>query len=158
MTKKEYSIITSNTKKYIYFKIPKCATRTIKNFLLGGLGLEEEKKDNQKYFSKYLDDSKNMYIGINPDPDKDGFVCYRIANISDYKFLSHNYEDYFTFSFVRNPWDRLVSLLAMGKAAYGWKFNPDDPECVQNIKTRLPDRLLHNIGWKTLIKFLIVPK
>ncbi len=102
--------IVSDERKFIYFVIQKVACSSIKTALL-----------------PLFDLSTNGYETIR----KDGTTGLRIHKVFDgsrYQIrrarliagLYHQYEDYFKFAFVRNPWDRLVSC-------YCQKLNPNGP-------------------------------
>ena len=79
MTKKLYDITLSNTKKFVWFRVPKVASRTMIYF-----------------FDQY----KVIDVGFPPHVSGDhGYG----------KEYDSNWNSYFKFAFVRNPFDRLLS-------------------------------------------------
>ena len=81
--------IISHKHKYIYLYIPKVACTTIRELLARHEGI--------KYVPNWT-----MY-GNRVATTKFNYIKYKGGN---------KYKDYFKFSFVRNPWDRLVSCYA----------------------------------------------
>ena len=91
----------SHDHKFIYVHIPKSAGTFIKHYLLSNI--EEGYKENQNqqdYDDKYKTTCERALSGV-------------IGEVPDYK-------DYFKFTIVRNPFDRVVSMFSyLG----GWKFD-----------------------------------
>lgn len=91
----------SHEHKFIYVHIPKSAGTFIKHYLLSNIEPEYENNQNQQDYD-----------------DKYKVTCERALNaianeVPDYK-------DYFKFTIVRNPFDRVVSMYSyLG----GWKFD-----------------------------------
>lgn len=91
----------SHEHKFIYIHIPKSAGTFIKHYLLSNIEPEYENNQNQQDYD-----------------DKYKVTCERALNaianeVPDYK-------DYFKFTIVRNPFDRVVSMYSyLG----GWKFD-----------------------------------
>ncbi len=89
----------SEKHKCIFVHIPKVAGQSIELFFLGLNGLSWEAREA-------------LLLKYNPDPE---LGPERLAHLtaSEYVDLGHitrsNFDDYFKFSFVRNPWARLVS-------------------------------------------------
>jgi len=87
--------------KFIYVHIPKSAGTFIKHFILSNIeeGYEEN-KNQQDYDDKYKTTCERALSAVVPE-------------VPDYK-------DYFKFTIVRNPFDRVVSMFSyLG----GWKFD-----------------------------------
>ena len=86
----------------IFIHIPKTAGRSVEMYFLKKLGLERENDA----------DREQLLIGDNTDPEKgteklshlSGMEYLRCGHISQQEFTS-----FYKFSFVRNPWARLVS-------------------------------------------------
>ena len=78
-TKKLYDITLSHDKKYVWFRVPKVGSRTILQLL-----------------------NKNNAIG-------EGFPLYEKKDSGYNREYDRNWDSYFKFTFVRNPFDRLVS-------------------------------------------------
>jgi chondroitin 4-sulfotransferase 11 len=102
--------IVSDDRKFIYFVIQKVACSSIKTALL-----------------PLFDISTNGYETVRRDGTT-GLRIHKVFDGSRYQIrrthliagLNDQYEDYFKFAFVRNPWDRLVSC-------YCQKLSPDGP-------------------------------
>lgn len=91
----------SHKHKFIYVHIPKSAGTFVKHYLLSNIEPEYENNQNQQdYDEKYRTTCERPLLSI-------------IKDIPDYK-------DYFKFTIVRNPFDRVVSMYSyLG----GWKFD-----------------------------------
>ena len=102
--------IVSDDRKFIYFVIQKVACSSIKTALL-----------------PLFDVSTNGYKTTRSDGTT-GLKIHKLFDASGYQIrrteliagLQSQYENYFKFAFVRNPWDRLVSC-------YSQKLNPNGP-------------------------------
>lgn len=91
----------SRDHKFIYVHIPKSAGTFIKHYLLSNIedGYEEN-QNQQDYDDKYKTTCERALSAVVPE-------------VPDYK-------DYFKFTIVRNPFDRVVSMFSyLG----GWKFD-----------------------------------
>lgn len=91
----------SHEHKFIYVHIPKSAGTFIKHYLLSNIEPEYESNQNQQdYDDKYRTTCERALSGI-------------VQDVPEYK-------DYFKFTIVRNPFDRVVSMYTyLG----GWKFD-----------------------------------
>lgn len=91
----------SHDHKFIYVHIPKSAGTFIKHYLLSNIEPEYENNQNQQdYDDKYRVTCERSLNAI-------------IQEVPDYK-------DYYKFTIVRNPFDRVVSMFSyLG----GWKFD-----------------------------------
>ncbi len=87
--------------KAIYVHIPKAAGQSVENFLLASLG------KNRK------DDGADYLLRPNDNPEKGP---KRLAHLTANEYIEHgyitetNFNDYYKFAIVRNPWARLVSF------------------------------------------------
>jgi hypothetical protein len=90
----------SHKDKFIYVHIPKCGGTFIKHFLLSNI--DDRYKDNQD-FSLF----QNDYDLYSEAPLN--VVCKKIPN----------WKDYYIFSIVRNPFDRVTSMFSF---LGGWKY------------------------------------
>ena len=86
----------------IFVHIPKTAGRSVEKFFLNKLGLD---RDN-------ADDRQQLLLVDNDDPNK-GTQKLTHLSASEYVDCGHisaeEFSSYFKFSFVRNPWARIVS-------------------------------------------------
>ncbi|WP_435577587.1 sulfotransferase family 2 domain-containing protein [Gilvibacter sp.] len=86
--------------KCLFIHIPKTAGQSVEDYFLKEMG-RDRTDDNSKYL-----------LGINPKEQGPKRLAHLTA--SEYVDLNHvdskTFEDYFKFCFVRNPWERLVSL------------------------------------------------
>ena len=91
----------SHEHKFIYVHIPKSAGTFIKHYLLSNIEPGYESNQNQQdYDDKYRTTCERALSGIVQDVP--------------------GYKDYFKFTIVRNPFDRVVSMYTyLG----GWKFD-----------------------------------
>jgi GT2 family glycosyltransferase/ubiquinone/menaquinone biosynthesis C-methylase UbiE len=88
--KKTIQCLISDKHKIIYINNPKCACNSIKESLGTFFGVPQDTiEDWKKGVLKKHEDSKTRLAKID---------------LSDY-----NYRNYFKFTFVRNPWDRVLS-------------------------------------------------
>lgn len=90
----------SHELKIVFVHVPKAAGQSVEDFLLHKLG--ESRKTRAKFLLRY-----NENPALGPP---------RLAHLtaSQYVGLGHltqtQYEEYFTFSVIRNPWSRVVSF------------------------------------------------
>jgi len=91
----------SHEHKFIYIHIPKSAGTFIKHYLLSNIEPNYENNQNQQdYDDKYRTTCERALSGIAQDVPE--------------------YKEYFKFTVVRNPFDRVVSIYTyLG----GWKFD-----------------------------------
>jgi chondroitin 4-sulfotransferase 11 len=101
--------IVSDDRKFIYFVVQKVACSSIKTALL-----------------PLFDVSTSGYETIREDGTT-GFKIHKVFDGSEYQIrkrqllagLNDQYEEYFKFAFVRNPWDRLVSCYCNKLSGHG---------------------------------------
>ena len=82
--KKSERPIVSKRHKLLYYSVPKAACTTVKTFLYE---LDKTDKQDDAQFSHQI----------------------RLDSIAFDEVGEEEYKDYFSFAFVRNPWDRVVS-------------------------------------------------
>ena len=91
----------SHDHKFIYVHIPKSAGTFVKHYLLSNIEPEYKNNQNQQDYD-----------------DKYNVTCERSLNAIASEIPDH--KDYFKFTVVRNPFDRVVSMFSyLG----GWKFD-----------------------------------
>ena len=95
-------------KKIIFIHIPKCAGTSVENIF-----------NVDRFLSGRSGGNIDMFIGPNRDPNNGmpfGFQMQHGTMLEIQKYHPNNLRNYFKFTFVRNPWSRLVS-------EYFWRIN-----------------------------------
>jgi len=94
--------VISHKHKFIFIHIPKCGGTSVELALLKneGIDLKNYEKDDLDFLNE--EQKQKFRIGY----DYKGITTQH-RKIDEYK--SDNEKKYFTFTFVRNPWERLVS-------------------------------------------------
>ena len=111
-------------KKIIFVHIPRC----------GGTSIEQSLyfNENKKYFDVKKTNKQKLYMGFEDKYSNkyqlDGLQHLTISNIK--KIYPIEYEKFYTFSFVRNPFSRAASLYCE----------------IMNYRNDLKDYLLINKG------------
>ena len=134
-------MVISHRLKYIFFHIPKTAGTSIRQVLLSPNfqvdvigkwdGMDKEKIKN------------NSLIDWNLKQHSD------ITQIKEYfeKYTNYNYDEYFKFAFIRNPWDRQVSKYEfyMQKVYYQTDASPVNAELAKRFRNLTAKEFLINI-------------
>jgi hypothetical protein len=125
-------VINDDRRKVIFIHIPKCGGISIENTIHKELGGDS-----------FI--SRNQLINLPPKQDNKEYTkLYLHSTLSDYKKYIGNEEikDFYIFSFVRNPWRRMVSHYEyLIKQMYNKSINENDiltfPSFVQVYKTNI---------------------
>ena len=88
----------SDKDKFIFIHIPKCGGTSIERFILSHHGISND------WTIQYPLEALPMKVKADFNI---GFDQQQHASLSD--FPLEKQEEYFSFAFVRNPWDRLLS-------------------------------------------------
>ena len=108
-------MIISHRHKFIFIHIPKCAGSTISYSLLNNLYFELPRKDDwifkdlspktAEVFKEHSDQGNSFALNQHS----------RYNHVKKYLLKNNlNINEYFTFSFVKNPWNKCVSMYNYG--------------------------------------------
>jgi len=134
-------MVISHRLKYIFFHVPKTAGTSVKNILLS----PQFKADVVGKWDG-MDKSK---LKNNPLIDWNLKQHSNIAQAKEYfeKHTNYNYDEYFKFAFIRNPWDRQVSKYEfyMQKIYYQKNASPVNAELAKRFKNLPAKQFLMSI-------------
>jgi hypothetical protein len=106
-------MIISHKYKFIFIHIPKCAGSSVSHCIRSSLGYSNDLSNAKK--EDFLHFRVNSDYGNCEDLNQHE----KYISISEYfKEKGWNIDDYFKFSFVRNPWARRVSQFEYAKSEY----------------------------------------
>jgi len=100
----------SHKDKFIFIHIPKCGGTSIERFILSHYGISHD------WTRKYPLESLPMKVRSEFSI---GFERQQHMSLSN--FALEKQKEYFSFAFVRNPWDRIMSSYLYSKRL-GYKF------------------------------------
>lgn len=134
-------MVISHRLKYIFFHVPKTAGTSIKQILRS---------------SNFQIDTIGKWDGMNPSKLKNNPLIdwnlrqhSNIAEAKEYfeKHTDYNYDDYFKFAFIRNPWDRQVSKYEfyMQKVYYQKDVSKVNAELATSFKNLPAKQFLMNV-------------
>jgi hypothetical protein len=107
----------SHKYKFVFFANPKTGSETVRKIL--DLYLDNK----TEYDSSIVSPSNSLYNHMPPVELKNIFLTQSL-----------NFDEYFKFTMVRNPWARLVSLYEM---IYGYKLNYQPSWSTKYVKQKL---------------------
>ena len=113
-------MIISHKHKFIFIHIPKCAGSTITYSLLNNLYFKLPRKEDWKY-DKLSTDTAEVFKVTSDHGNSlelDQHSTFKVINEYFVK-KKLNINEYFKFSFMRNPWERRVSQYKYAKKMAG---------------------------------------
>jgi hypothetical protein len=121
-------VVISQKHKFIFIHIPKTAGSSITKNLINS----NEKNSISKYFNLSLDGEKFFYVSLGGEGVYFKFPFFKLHRHAKAKKINQIvgdkvWDEYFTFTFVRNPWDLMVSSYCwwLQKASKWKKFHQD---------------------------------
>lgn len=100
----------SDKDKFIFIHIPKCGGTSIERFFLSHYGISNDWKREYPLEALPMKVKSEFHIGFQQQ-----------QHMSLSNFALEKQEEYFSFAFVRNPWDRIMSSYLYSKRL-GFKF------------------------------------
>ena len=117
-------MVISHKHKFIFIHIPKCAGSSITSSLVNNLYFKLPRKDAWRFDGLSTDIAEVFKDGPLQGNSQSLNQHFNLKQINNY-FLNNkwNINDYFKFSFMRNPWSRRVSQYQYAKRM-SKEFNP----------------------------------
>ena len=131
-------MIISHKHKFIFFHIPKCAGTSVYSALCNSLGVVDNKGEPTCSLEDHM-------LFKNPPNDRFGnsihlnqHFCYEgVKYYLDEQ--GYDIDDYFKFSFVRNPWARTVSYWTYEKDARSFRDYCIEEKDIQFDRIKKPN-------------------
>lgn len=134
-------MVISHRLKYIFFHIPKTAGTSVRQILLSS--------NFQVDVIGKWDGMDKVKLKNNPLIDWNLKQHSNVAEAKEYfeKYTDYNYDEYFKFAFIRNPWDRQVSKYEfyMQNVYYQTDASPVNAELAKRFRELPAKQFLMNI-------------
>ena len=144
-------VYVNHNNKAIYIHIPKCGGCYIRDVLKNKYGFHEITINKHCNYDEFIDNTKNILLE-NEKNEKNEYYKHSINKMGKYRFFySHQdinkdiFDNYFKFTFVRNPYTKIISAyLYLKRVLYESKD--------ENVIKTFPENKDYFVNFKTFIQ------
>ena len=141
-------VYINHNNKAIYIHIPKCGGCYIRDVLKNKYGFHEITINKHCNYDEFIDNTKNILL----ENEKNEYYKHSINKMGKYRFFySHQdinkdiFDNYFKFTFVRNPYTKIISAyLYLKRVLYESKD--------ENVIKTFPENKDYFVNFKTFIQ------